>query len=106
MITFSDMITKLGKDKAQQMAVRCPKNYETGADKDRGIRGRVRFRMCECGAKTIEEYEEFPERCTCKKYAQTKAPDFKPTFNIGLGCWVESRSEEKRIAKQMGLREA
>lgn len=105
MMTADQMIQRFGKKKAVDMMVNCPRNGKTGAEKDRGIKGRVRFKMCEHGKWVVENYE--PKPCAdCIPEIATKGKDFKPYFNIGLGAFVESRSEEKRYAKKIGLVEA
>lgn len=105
MITSDKMIEKLGKRKFVDMVVNSQKNGKTGAEKDRGIKGRRKFRMCEHGFWIIDNYE--PKRCpNCVTEVQTKTKDFRAGFNIGLGCWVESRQEEKTACKVLGLREA
>lgn len=104
-LTAEQMIQKVGGRKFVEMVVNSPKNGKTGAEKDRGIKGRIRFRRCEHGVWIIDNYE--PKSCSsCNQEVSTKPRDFKPGFNIGLGCWVESRSEEKQMAKRMGFTEA
>jgi len=105
MMTTDQMIQRFGKRGFLELAANSPKNGKTGHEKDRGIKGRRRFKMCEHGVWVIENYE--PKKCLkCIPESWTKPIDFKPGFNIGLGCWVESRSEEKRVAKSLGLVEA
>lgn len=105
MITAEQMIDKVGKKKFVDMVVNSPKNGQTGAEKDRGIKGRRKFRMCEHGTWIIENYE--PKPCAkCIPEVQTKPKDFRAGFNIGLGCWVESRQEERAASRALGLREA
>lgn len=105
-MTAGDLIKKFGKKKATEMMVHSPKNGRTGAEKDRGIKGRVRYRLCPHSVWIIENYE-IKECYECSNRPRdTKAPDFKPGFNIGLGAWVESRSEERKIAKALRLVEA
>lgn len=102
MISAEQMIEKVGKQKFVEMAVHSPKNGKTGAEQDRGIKGRRKFRMCEHGTWVIENYE--PKTCAkCVPEVVTKPKDFRAGFNIGLGYWVESRAEEKQIAKSLGL---
>jgi hypothetical protein len=102
MISAEQMIDKVGKAKFIEMAVNSPRNGKTGAEKDRGIKGRRKFRMCEHGTWVIENYE--PKPCVkCVPEIATKSKDFRAGFNAGLGYWVESRSEEKAVAKSLGL---
>jgi hypothetical protein len=102
MISAEQMIDKVGKDKFVEMVTHSQKNGQTGAEKDRGIKGRRKFRMCEHGTWVIENYE--PRHCSkCVPEVVTKPKDFRAGFNIGLGYWVESRSEEKAVAKSLGL---
>jgi hypothetical protein len=105
MIDKTQIIEKLGKRKAVEFMVNSRSNQPTGFDRTRGIRGRVKWRMCEHGTWVIENYE--PRKCErCYTERQTKPKDFKPYFNIGLGAFVESRSEEKRLARSKGYLEA
>lgn len=105
MITADQMIQKYGKQKFVEIVKNSPKNGRTGAEKERGIKGRVRFRRCEHGVWIIDNYE--PKPCSeCVPESSSKSKEFRPGFNIGLGCWVESRSEEKKIAKRLGMIEA
>lgn len=106
MMTFDQMCKKMGKKRAIQEAVNCRRNGPTAAEKTRGIRGRVRYRFCSHGVWVIDDYK--PRRCSeCEGISrETKTKDFTPYFNIGLGCYVTSRSEEKRVARSLGLVEA
>lgn len=106
MKTAEELISRMGKKGFVDFVAKNQKNGKTGAQKDRGIKGRVRHRRCQHGVWIIEDYE--PKDCVAclGMPKETKVKDFRPSFNIGLGCYVESRSEEKRIAKSMGLEEA
>lgn len=107
MMSAEQIIDKFGKKKFLEMAHNQP-NGRTGAQKDRGIKGRIKFRYCEHGTCLIDNYE--PQKpcgkCHDIEEVQTKSKDFRPYFNAGLGYYVESRSEEKRCAKMLGLVEA
>ena len=101
----SQIIKKLGKRKAQEFMMRNVSRDPTGFDKYRGIKGRVRFRICEHGNFLIKDY--VPGRCDlCSGMKPTKLKEFKPYFNLGLGAFVESRQDEKRCAKALNLVEA
>lgn len=105
MIEANRMIDKLGKRKFVETASHCKRPGKSKHEQDRGIKGRVRYRMCEHGKWIIENYE--PRVCPkCVHYNRTKPKDFNPYFNVGLGGWVESRADEKRSARRAGLEEA
>ena len=106
MIDKTQLIDKLGKQGFKDFVVNNRSNQPTGHDKTRGIRGRIRWQRCEHGNWTIENYE--PKRCEkCHGVSRiSKSPDFRPYFNIGLGAYVESRSEEKKLAKAKNYVEA
>lgn len=106
MMTFDQMCKKMGKRRAIQEAVNCHRNGPTASEKQRGIKGRVRYRLCSHGVWVIDNY--IPKYCEgCYgSVKSTKSKEFVPYFNIGLGCYVESRSEEKKVAKSLGLVEA
>lgn len=102
----SEALEKMGTKAFVDMAMQSNTNEKTGFQKDRGIRGRVRHRLCSHGIWVVEDYKN--KQCAeCSGLPKgTKQKDFKPYFNQGLGHFVTSRSEEKRIAKSMGLVEA
>lgn len=106
MIDKTELMSKLGKKGFTDFVANNRSSEPTGHDKTKGIHGRIKFRMCEHGNWIIENYE--PKRCEkCSgKPRATKSKDFKPYFNIGLGAYVESRSEEKRLAKSLNYTEA
>lgn len=103
---MAEMVQKMGKDAFVRMASQRNTNEKTGAEKDRGIKGRIKFKMCSHRVWVIENYEAKPCAECMGVPRGTKSKDFKPYFNQGLGAFVSSRSDEKRIAKQMGLTEA
>ena len=106
MIDKSELIKKLGKKGFTEFVANNRSNQPTGHDRTCGIRGRVRWRRCEHGVYVIDDYVV---KCcpACQGTPKnTKAREFKPYFNIGLGAYVESRSEEKRVAKQKHYIEA
>lgn len=101
------LVEKIGKKAFVEMAMQKNTNERTPAEKDRGVRGRVKWNMCEHGVTMIDNFEATGNHCyTCHGMRRTKAQEFKPYFNQGLGVMVHSRSEEKRVAKSMGLVEA
>lgn len=102
----STILEKVGKKAFVQMAMQKNTNEKTGFQKTQGIRGRVRHRMCSHGVWVINDYECKPCSDCDGAPRGTKGKEFKPYFNQGLGHFVTSRSEEKSIAKKMGLVEA
>ena len=107
MIDKEKLISKLGKRGFTEFVANNKSNEPTGYDRTRGIRGRVRFRMCEHGKWVIEEYvPKVCKKCQGVQSKQTKGRDFKPYFNLGLGAFVESRQEERSLAKSKGYVEA
>lgn len=100
------IIEKIGKEGFKRFVMNNRSNQPTGHDRTKGIRGRVRWSRCEHGVWVVEDYE--PRSCPhCQeKRGNTKTPDFKPYFNIGLGAYVESRSDERKLAKAKGYVEA
>ena len=100
MIEAKELVKKMGKKKFIEFATHS-QSKQTGAYLERQRRwGKASERYCT----TCHGW--FKDACKCHKDSRTKNPDFQPYFNIGLGCYVESRSEEKRVAKTKGLREA
>ena len=107
MIDKQTLIDRLGKQGAKEFMMNNRSNQPTAFDKTRGIRGRIKFRRCEHGVYVIDNYEaKRCEDCHGKAARDTKAKDFKSYFNIGLGAYVESRSEEKTLARQKNYVEA
>lgn len=106
MIDKTTLIEKLGKRAFVEFCQNNRSNQPSGHDKTRGIKGRIKWSRCEHGAWVIENYEPRVCEACYGKPRSTKARDFKPYFNIGLGAFVESRSEEKRLAKSKGYQEA
>ena len=106
MIDKQQLIDRLGKQKATEFMVQNHSDQPTGFDKTRGIKGRVKFHKCKHGIWTIDNYEEKPCFDCAMVPKLTKNKDFKPYFNIGLGAFVESRSEEKKLAKSLNYVEA
>jgi len=103
MIEATDMIEKMGKRKFVEFALRnqTPGQRMLDIQKRRRWGRNVKFRKCEHGVWTIDNYVH--KRCP-KCYASvTKPPDFQPHFNHGLGVYVESRSDLKKAAKLKGL---
>ena len=101
-IDKQQLIDRLGKQKAVEFMTQNRSNQPTGHDKTKGIRGRVRWSMCEHGNWVISDYKPTP--CLkCVKRGPAKSREFKPYFNMGLGAYVESRQDEKKLAKKMGL---
>jgi hypothetical protein len=106
MIDKTQLLEKLGKKGFEQFVTHNRSNQPTGHDKTKGIRGRVRWRRCEHGVYVIDNYVVKGCAACSGIPKNSKAKDFKPYFNIGLGAFVESRSEEKSLAKAKGYVEA
>ena len=106
MMTYEQIVKKMGKKKAVEFITENRSNENTAHEKTRGIRGRVRFRRCEHRVWVIDNYEAKPCLKCMGVGVNLKPKEFKPYFNVGLGAFVESRGEEKRLAKSMGLQEA
>ena len=107
MIDKKDLIAKLGKKGFTDFVTQHKSNQPTGHDRQRGIKGRIRWSRCQHGTWVIDNYEpKSCERCTGEWTKHSKPRDFSPYFNIGLGAYVESRSEEKKLAKSKGYVEA
>lgn len=103
----SESLEKMGKEKFLQMASQTNQNEKPLSARDGG-KGRIKAKFCGgCRVWFIENYTWLGHGSPCtEKAPPTKAKEFKPYFNQGLGHFVTSRSEEKRIAKSMGLVEA
>lgn len=106
-ISVDQIESKLGKKGFADFVVNNRSREKTKAEKDRGVRGRLKWRMCEHGVETVNNFKATGNHCdACHGMIQTKTKEFKPYFNIGLGVFVESRSDEKKSAKKLGLIEA
>ena len=102
MITASDMIDKVGKKKFIEMATHSqPKQTAAYLEKQKRW-GKASQKYCA----TCKGWFSIQKGCNCKREIVKKRRDSYPYFNAGLGCFVESRSEEKRMAKRLGLVEA
>ena len=109
MIEGAALLKQMGKKKFTEFVTHSQKG-ETGAQRQRRRRfgrGRTYIAYCKHGKKVIYDFEPTNACKACiGETGHTKSKDFQPYFNIGLGCFVESRSEEKRVARQKGLVEA
>lgn len=105
MIEATEMLARMGKKKFIEMASH-PKG-ETVAQREHRTRwgkGTKLFQICEHHKVTIRGGKLTHECKVCERnYRVTKSIDFQPHFNMGLGCYVESKSEMKRIAKERGM---
>ena len=101
-----EIINKLGKKGFEDFVKKHKSNQPTGHDRTKGIKGRIKFRTCSHGNWVIYNFEpkECP-RCVSEWNQNSKPRDFQPYFNMGLGCYVESRQDERKAAKKLGLRE-
>lgn len=105
MIEATDIIQKIGKRKFAEMATQQKGRRMLDLEKTRRWgRGKTVFQICQHGKVTIRNCEPTKECRVCLKSTEiTKLPDFEPHFNLGLGCYVESKSEMRKAAKQKGL---
>lgn len=103
MIDAVDLKNRLGNKKFSEFVCSQQKGETIGQKKKRRRWGaNVRFRMCEHGNWIIDNYK--PKRCSkCHVYRETKGRDFEPHFNLGLGCYVESKSDMLAAAKSKGM---
>lgn len=107
MIPAQQLMAKMGKKKFVEFATRSCGRGETGAQKAhrRRFGTNIKHKMCEHKVWIIENYK-YKGCAKCIGKQSTKPRDFVPYFNVGLGAYVESRSDERRAARIMGLREA
>jgi len=102
-----DLIKRFGKRGFVKFAVNHRNTREmTGAERAHSRRWgkNVKAKMCEHGVWVIDNYKT--KKCElCFPETRTKPRDFVPYFNLGLGAYVESRSDEKKCAKRMNLEE-
>lgn len=108
MITIDKIVDKYGKKGAVDFVLKNRSSEKTLAERDRGIKGRVRFRMCEHGVWVIDNYEQ--KRCSsCHSEASVEFPSLiihsKEYFNIGTGTFGTTQDHRKE-AKRRGLSEA
>jgi len=110
MITFREMMRRVGQEKAIDIAVHNRPGEKTNFEKTRGIKGRVKFRTCKHGNWIIENYE--PKDCyLCILEAEVKPNvfsfrcDTREYFNIGTGTYGTT-SEHRKYARSKGLEEA
>ena len=109
MIEAHQIIKKLGKRGFRDFVIGNKSHSETGAERQHRRRfgkGRVLMAYCEHGIKTVDNYELTGLCMKCKSIVRTQSGEFHPYFNVGLGAFVESRSDERSAAKRMGLQEA
>jgi hypothetical protein len=106
MIEATDLLQKMGKKKFIEYASKSQKG-ETMAKKEKRERwgkGKVFTRICEHNKITIRCGKETHACSACdSSTSYTKLRDFEPHFNMGLGCYVESKSEMKQLAKDRGM---
>lgn len=105
MIPAEKMIEKMGKSSFAEFATRQKGKRLVDHEKSRRWgRGTVNFRICEHNKVTIRNGRETKECNPCQSSTGvTKTKDFEPHFNLGLGGYVESKSDMNRAAKQAGL---
>lgn len=105
MITAPEMIQKLGKDKFVNFVLNNRDKEKTGAEKERGIKGRVKYRRCQHGVWLIDDYEP---KDHCEECFPNLNPDipYVPKsyeyFNVGTGTFG-TNSEHRKYAKSKGL---
>lgn len=107
MITAPQLIQKMGKEKFVNFVVNKKDREKTGAERDRGIKGRRRHRMCEHGVWVIEDYIQKPcDKCfEVAVESHTVVCHSHEYFNMGTGTYG-TNSEHRKYAKVKGLVEA
>lgn len=106
MKTAVEMIQQMGKKKFVEMASkRVPGKRMIDIERRRRIgHGRIFSKYCVHGKQLIKNFQPFEECEKCVEFpVSDKLPDFEPHFNIGLGCYVESRSDMRKAARTQGL---
>lgn len=104
MIEAAELRQKLGKEKFVQFTLQHANKGERIIDIQRRRRfGRnIKHKRCEHGVWIIKDYEpQVCEKCFGKLSTQFKS--FEPYFDQGLGCFIESKCERKRIMKERGV---
>ena len=78
---------------------------ETVFDKTRGIKARLKYRMCEHGKVLIDNYEpkDYCSECFGGVKNSFYIPNTEPFFNHGLGCVTHGTRHAEKIAKSRGL---
>lgn len=107
MITSEQIVEKLGKKKAVEFMTAKKLSGDSKYDRDRGIKGRVKFRMCEHGVWVIDNYEF--KGCKECFGVERNGPNIivhdKEYFNAGTGTYGTT-TEHRRYAKSQGMEEA
>lgn len=103
MIEAHDLLEKVGPRKFHEIVVNGQRG-KTVKEMSRGIRGRVKYSFCGHGVETINNYEYTGNVCDkCNPEVRTTGRNFEAHFNVGLGAWVESKSEMNKLAKKKGM---
>lgn len=102
MIEAHDLLQKMGKRKFHDFVVGNQKG-QTMAQMQSGIKGRIKFRMCQHGVVLLDNYEPKNICKPCIGVKSTKSKDFEPHFNAGLGAYVETKKEMLNLAKSKGM---
>src|SRR3990167_9397145 len=99
------MVRKLGKKKFVEFVTHS-RSGETMAERRRKTRwGTPKMTMCSHGVWIVEDYKPNGKCKVCNRaHKVTKLPNFEPHFNLGLGGWIESRSDLNRIVRETGVR--
>ncbi len=103
MKTFDELVGKYGLKRARECAeIRNPNEPIPGTRR----RTKIWSRICpRCRTFDISGGKYIGCKCGGVE-KQTKLRDFKPHFNLGLGCYVESKQDEIDVMKKKGLRRA
>lgn len=108
MIDAKELIKRVGKREFVKMAVNSQKGQRM-ADIERSRRwgkGRKYMVICEHDRIIVRKYEPTNECPSCSRSSNGAfniLPDIEPHFNLGLGCYIESRKDLNRTAKDKGL---
>ena len=112
MKTAVELVNELGKPKALELMnhATCKHEDTLAVRKHRRRWGtNIRYKKCEHGVWVIDDYK--PRYCPeCHREAIRSKPtigkDFQPYFDMGLGCYVETKQDRKRAMRTQGLEEA
>lgn len=104
MITAETIMEKLGKEKGVEFILKNKSKEKTGAERDRGVKGRVKHRRCSHGVWVIENYEV--KNCKDCSGVESGFPGMiihsQEYFNIGTGTFG-TETDHRKAAKGMGL---
>lgn len=99
----AEALQKMGPTKFKEMVMKGQKG-KTMHDRQRGVRGRVKYRQCQHAVWIVDNYvDKVCDKCLEEMGGFEKGREFQPHFNVGLGCWIESKSEMMKVAKKNNM---